>query len=148
MGWTVQGSNAGGSMTFCTHPDRPWGPPSLLYNGYRVSFSGVKRTGRGIDHPTPSSTDIKERVRLYLYSPSELSEPALGWTLLLPYVYSGTGICSKSHDQRYRIRKSCHFQKTIILRRLYLCLTALRIRSINISPKILQSHGMIYQFLL
>jgi len=25
-----------------TYPDRRWGPPSLLYNGYRVSFSGVK----------------------------------------------------------------------------------------------------------
>jgi len=21
-----------------THPDRPWGPPSLLYNGYQVLF--------------------------------------------------------------------------------------------------------------
>jgi hypothetical protein len=27
-------------------PDRPWGPPSLLYNGYRV-FRGVK-SGRGV----------------------------------------------------------------------------------------------------
>ena len=25
---------------FRTPPDRPWGPPSLLYNGYRVSFPG------------------------------------------------------------------------------------------------------------
>ena len=31
---------------FCTCPDRPWGPPSLLYNGYRV-FSGVK-SDRGV----------------------------------------------------------------------------------------------------
>jgi hypothetical protein len=29
-----------------TCPDRPWGPPSLLYNGYRV-FPGVK-SGRGV----------------------------------------------------------------------------------------------------
>jgi hypothetical protein len=26
---------------FCARPDRPWGPPSLLYNGYRV-FPGGK----------------------------------------------------------------------------------------------------------
>jgi hypothetical protein len=26
---------------FRTRPDRPWGPPSLLYNGYRV-FPGGK----------------------------------------------------------------------------------------------------------
>ena len=28
-------------------PDRPWGPPSLLYNGYRVIPRGVKRN-RGV----------------------------------------------------------------------------------------------------
>jgi hypothetical protein len=32
-GWTVRGSNAGGGEIFRTFPDRPWGPPSLLYNG-------------------------------------------------------------------------------------------------------------------
>jgi hypothetical protein len=40
MGWTVLGSNSGGAR-FPAHPDRPWGTPSLLYNGYRVS-PGVK----------------------------------------------------------------------------------------------------------
>jgi len=29
---------------FRTHPERPWGPLSLLYNGYRV-FPGVKAAG-------------------------------------------------------------------------------------------------------
>ena len=29
---------------FRTHPDRLWGPPSLLYNGYRV-FPGGKAAG-------------------------------------------------------------------------------------------------------
>jgi hypothetical protein len=29
---------------FCTRPERPWGPPSLLYNGYRV-FPGGKVAG-------------------------------------------------------------------------------------------------------
>jgi len=32
------------------------------------SFSGVKRPGRGVDHPPPSSTEVKERVELYIYS--------------------------------------------------------------------------------
>ena len=31
---------------FSARPDRPWGPPSLLYNGYRV-FPGIK-FGRGV----------------------------------------------------------------------------------------------------
>jgi hypothetical protein len=35
----------------CTCPDWPWGPPSLLYNGYQVSFPGVQEPWHGIDHP-------------------------------------------------------------------------------------------------
>ena len=57
---TVQGSNSGGGEIFRTRPDRPWGPPSLLYNGYRVSFSGVKRPGRGVDHPPYLAPRLKK----------------------------------------------------------------------------------------
>ena len=32
------GSDPGGGEVFCTRPDRSWGPPSLPYSGYRVSF--------------------------------------------------------------------------------------------------------------
>jgi hypothetical protein len=37
------------------------------------SFLEIKRPGIGVDHPPPSSTEVKERVELYLYFPSELS---------------------------------------------------------------------------
>jgi hypothetical protein len=54
---------------FRTCPDRPWGPPSLLCNWYRV-LSGVKeRPGRDADPSPPSSAVGHERVKLYLYSP-------------------------------------------------------------------------------
>jgi len=33
------------------------------------SFPGVNRPGRRVDHPTPSSAEVKEKVELYLYSP-------------------------------------------------------------------------------
>ena len=33
------------------------------------SFPGVKRSGRGVDHPPPSSAEVKERVEIYLYIP-------------------------------------------------------------------------------
>jgi hypothetical protein len=36
--------NPGGGEIFSTRPDRPWGPPSLLYNVYRV-FPGGKAAG-------------------------------------------------------------------------------------------------------
>jgi len=32
------------------------------------SFPGVKRPGRGVDHPPSSSAEVKERIELYLYS--------------------------------------------------------------------------------
>jgi len=69
--------NPGGGEIFCTHPDQPCGPSSLLYNGYWV-FPGVKWLERGVDHPPPSSSKVKERVELYLYSPYGPSWPVLG----------------------------------------------------------------------
>jgi hypothetical protein len=49
------------------------------------SFPGVKWPGHGADHPPPSSAEVKERVELYLYSPSGPSGPVLRRTLPLPY---------------------------------------------------------------
>jgi hypothetical protein len=46
-----------------------------------VSFPELKRPGRGLDHPSPSSAKVKERAKLYLYSSSGLSWPVLQWTL-------------------------------------------------------------------
>jgi len=45
-------SRLGGGQIFCTCSDRPWGPPSLLYNGYRV-FPGGKASGVWRWSPTP-----------------------------------------------------------------------------------------------
>ena len=69
MGWTVRGSNPGGGDIFRTCPDGPWGPPNLLYNGYRVFPGGKVRPGRDADPSPPSSAKVKNRVELYLYSP-------------------------------------------------------------------------------
>jgi len=63
---------------FCIRPDRPGGSLSLLYNGYRVSFPWVGRSGIDANHPPPSSDEVKERVELYLYSLSGPSRPVLG----------------------------------------------------------------------
>ena len=92
-GWKVWGSNPGGGEIFCTCPDQPWGPPSLLYSGYQVFPGGNERPGRDAD-PSPRSGAVvlplwavwpvqslgactrvhftftfgQERVELYLYS--------------------------------------------------------------------------------
>jgi hypothetical protein len=60
----------------------PGGPPSLLHNGYWVSFPGVKWPGAWLWPSTSSSAVVKERVHLYPYSPSGSSGPALAWTLI------------------------------------------------------------------
>jgi hypothetical protein len=59
-GWKVRGSNHGGGEIFRTRPDLPWLPPSLLYNGYRVS----RRKAGGVWRcpSSPSSTEVKKRV--------------------------------------------------------------------------------------
>jgi hypothetical protein len=58
--WKVRGSNPGGGEIFRTSPDRPWGLTSLQYNGYWISFLGVKRPSLGVNHPPPSSAQVKE----------------------------------------------------------------------------------------
>ena len=40
---------------FRSRPDRSWGPAMLLYNGYRIYFTGVKPPWRGAHNPLPSS---------------------------------------------------------------------------------------------
>jgi len=58
-----------GGEIFRTCPDRLWGPPSLLYNGYRVFPGGKEWPGLAAD-PSPAFGAVgHERVELYLYSP-------------------------------------------------------------------------------
>ena len=47
------GSNPGGDEIFRNRPDRPWGPPSLLNNVYRVFARSKVRPGREADHSPP-----------------------------------------------------------------------------------------------
>jgi len=70
---------------FCTHPDHPGGPPRAVYNGYWLSFPGLKWPGHGIDKPPPPSATIKDH-ELYIYSSAGSS-----WPVLVNYL-----ICMKS----------------------------------------------------
>ena len=59
----------------------PWAHPAS-YSVGTGSFPEVKRPGRGVNPTPPSSIEVKDRVELYLYSPSEPSQSVLGRTLL------------------------------------------------------------------
>jgi hypothetical protein len=51
-GWSGDRIPAGeGVEIYRTRPDWPWGPPRVLNSGHWVPFPGVKRPGRGVDHP-------------------------------------------------------------------------------------------------
>jgi hypothetical protein len=69
---------------FRTYPDRLRGPPSLLYNGYRV-FPGCKlRPGRDADHTFPSSAEVKKELSYTSTQPMGPSGPVTGFPLHLP----------------------------------------------------------------
>ena len=105
--------NPDGGEIFRTRQDRPWDPPNLLYDGYRVCFAGVKWPGRGVNHPLPSSAEVKERVELLLsvwaslaYSRADF--PLLCWhcsvVWFIPHKQQRTATC---------VTYTCHVASTV-----------------------------------
>ena len=94
-----------GGEIFRTRPHLPWGPPSLLYNGYLV-FPGGKAAGAWCWPPTPSKCRGHERVGLYLYSPSGPSWPVIGRTFTFTFIYMALYYPSQ-HKQQHMDRDRC-----------------------------------------
>ena len=73
-------------VRFSARPDRPWGPPSLLYNVYRVFPGGKERPRRDADPSPPSSAEVLQE---WSYNSTPLwatTGPVTG--LLLPFNYA------------------------------------------------------------
>jgi hypothetical protein len=92
-GWTVRGSNPGGGEIFRTCPDRPWGPPRILCNRYRVFPGGKERPGCDADPSSPFSAVVKKE-KSYTSTPPTghmaCAEPQClykGCTLPLPFPF-------------------------------------------------------------
>jgi len=56
--------------------------------GKWVSLPGVKHLGRGVDHPYPSTTEVKEREKLYLCFPSGPSMRVLGLKFTFIFIFT------------------------------------------------------------
>jgi len=101
--WACVGQDSSVGIATCYGLDSPgiesrWGarfsaPVQTGHGAYPASytmdtwsFPGVKRPWRGVDHPPPSSAEVKERVELYLYFLSGPSCPFLGWLYLYCYL--------------------------------------------------------------
>ena len=85
-GWTARRSNPGGGRTF-PHASRPTlGSTQFPVQWVPVLFPGDKATRAW----RWQSTEVKEKVELYLYSPSGPSRPVLGWTLPVKRISGGS----------------------------------------------------------
>ena len=65
------------------------------------ALPGVKATGGWCRLPTPSSAVVKERVELYLYSPSGLSWPVLGLTFTFTFYVFRLPLVTILREQPY-----------------------------------------------
>ena len=72
-------------------------------------FPGVKRPGRGLDHPFPSSTEVKDKVELYIYFPSRPSWHVLDGTLTIYFIQNLIEECPCITTM---FTRSCWSQKT------------------------------------
>ena len=72
---------------FSARPDRPWGPPSLLYNGYLAFPGGKVRSGRAADHSPPSSAVVIEEQSYISTRPLGHTGPVTGKLYLFVITY-------------------------------------------------------------
>ena len=107
MGWRIRGSNPGEGEIFRTRSDRPWGPPSLLYDRYRVSFPGVKRPGRGVDYPPHLTPRLKKEYRYTSTPPPGLHGLFEGELYILPFI-TATVIVKMANLMVIIVITECH----------------------------------------
>jgi hypothetical protein len=74
---SVRGSNCGKARFSAPVQNGP-GAHAAIYKWVPGLFPGVKRLGRGVNHPSPPSAEVKDVVDLYHYSPSVPSWQVIG----------------------------------------------------------------------
>ena len=97
--WKARGSNSCCGTRFSSPVPTGPGVHAASCTMDRVASPGVKRPGRGVDHPPPSSAEVDGRVELYICSPTGPSWPVLGWTLPLPLLYLTPSVLDTASDE-------------------------------------------------
>jgi len=82
-GWTVRDLIPVGTR-FSARPDRPWDPPSLLLNAYRVFPGSKAQPGHAADHSPSSSVAVIEEYSYTSTHPLGHTGPVTGSLYLLP----------------------------------------------------------------
>ena len=93
--WTVQGSNpeGGGAARFSAPVQTDPGAHPASYTMGTGSFPGVKRPGRGVEHPLPYSAEAEEREELHIYSDCGLRGLFYSVKFTLPNLQYTSVIC-------------------------------------------------------
>ena len=76
-----------GGEIFPTSPDRHWGPPSILYKGYRVFLGGKERPGRDAD-PSPLLVPLVMKEQSYISTPLWAIRPVQSLSACTRVTYS------------------------------------------------------------
>jgi len=74
-GWRIRASSPGRNQRFCTPSKRPvpfWGPPNLLFSGYRGSFPLLYHPPWEVDHILPPRAEVKS---VWIYISTSLIRP-------------------------------------------------------------------------
>jgi hypothetical protein len=116
MDCTVRGSKPQWRWDFPYPPEPARSPPPRpSYTMDTESFPGIRRSGRGVNHPPLPSAEVKEMVELYLYSTSVPSWPVPGWTLLILLVpHNPCFKWSSNRKANLLLKKQAHSTKLIM----------------------------------
>jgi len=107
-------------VRFSACPDRPWGPPSLPYNAYRVFPGGKVRPGRAADHsPLLVPWSWKSRA-IPLPTLCAISGPVTG-TVLAGYVSNKLVVLygCEAWSLRAREERKLRVFENMVLRRIF-----------------------------
>ena len=98
-------------VTFSTSVQTSPGAHPASYTMDTGWFPRVKQLLRGINHSPPSSTKVKERVKLHFRPPTVPSWQVIGWNLPFPFNFQ---YINSSHQQQKNSSMYCYRTEAVM----------------------------------